>query len=1036
MRSVKVFFFSLAIVPLGAAELPRPIVEAAERALAVGGRTRGFCVDVRCGNGQLMAAIAERSELFVHGLEATDERVEEARQTLSPLGVYGDRVAVERGNPDRRLPYPDYCANLVVRGDLLADGHDDTNWPEVLRILRPGGVAVIGTHAPRPEMTEARLRATLKAAGATDVTIRTVNGLWACVRRETPRGMADWSHDLRGSGGNNPCVPDSLVRAPFHTLWMAEPLSFNKFGIPLVSGGRVLLRHGGIRGEKPKKQGDLVQAFDAYNGTQLWEKRLPMPNGHDFVAVAGAALAEAGDALVSLAAEDGRELWRRLPNEIAPGLVDWTWYAASEGVVTAALAAPAPDGGKRGRFPHVVLVGLRAADGRLLWQHRPESPFGPTAIGGRRVYYASANDRIAAVDAAGGGMHWETEAKRVTSVVFHEGHLYTNRGVYAAADGTSVRGGHARGILVGTRLFSGNFRGLTGRDLTTGKSVAMPEILQDPYCPKTGIPKGSWCYGRCVPARASTHCYVFSAGGAMVADLRTTTLFPCEQFRGNCRTGVIPACGLLYSSPSGCRCVFPVRGQVALVPVGDDFYWARPGSRPPPQLERGPAYGETVTDADTNAAWPAFRHDSGRSAVLSAPLTGPFETSWSTSLPGRLTPPALADEKVFVGSDRHACYALDARDGRLLWQYRTGGDVPVTPTYWQGRVYLGSLDGWVYCLDAGDGRLAWRFRGAPHERKFLFRGRPRSLWPIGGGVIVEDGVALFYAGYSASDRVFVWALDAVTGKTLWCNDGLGRAVDITGGEGGVSPTGVSTSGVLAASTDMLYVPHGMRTPAGLQRSDGKLRFWNWRGDSTQRSNIHVQHLGGANLALGASLLFIGGPDANTGAKQAFRAVDAETGRFWGADDARLFAKAGRDPETGNAVQVKQSLWGTYALDFGDRVAPVVAGGGIFVHRHGRVSYHALDSYLEAQFAKPTGTNAMWQTRVPGNFVLVAGDQAVCIDTGARKAHVVALNDGAPLWTGAFPGEGTILANGVAAAPDALVAVTDKGDVVCLHRQSR
>ena len=151
-------------------------------------------------------------------------------------------------------------------------------------------------------------------------------------------------------------------------------------------------------------------------------------------------------------------------------------------------------------------------------------------------------------------------------------------------------------------------------------------------------------------------------------------------------------------------------------------------------------------------------------------------------------------------------------------------------------------------------------------------------------------------------------------------------------------------------------------PAAFRRSDGKLLWWNWRGDSKERSNIEVQHVGGPNLALGGGLLFLGGPNRLTGTSHPFVAVDAKTGRFWGADYPALFKKAGRD-KPGKTVIVKRAMWGTKPIRFGDGMAPVAVDGGIFTFGY-RGAFRDLSRYLQTQWGAKPANMDKWACRPP------------------------------------------------------------------------
>ena len=83
---------------------------------------------------------------------------------------------------------------------------------------------------------------------------------------------------------------------------------------------------------------------------------------------------------------------------------------------------------------------------------------------------------------------------------------------------------------------------------------------------------------------------------------------------------------------------------------------------------------------------------------------------WSFTTGGWvITAPAVVDGAVYVGSDDHSLYALNADTGELLWSHATGDVIRSTPTVVDGRVYMGSNDNHVYALDAATGELLWRF---------------------------------------------------------------------------------------------------------------------------------------------------------------------------------------------------------------------------------------------------------------------------------------------------------------------------------------
>lgn len=114
---------------------------------------------------------------------------------------------------------------------------------------------------------------------------------------------------------------------------------------------------------------------------------------------------------------------------------------------------------------------------------------------------------------------------------------------------------------------------------------------------------------------------------------------------------------------------------------------------------------------------------------------------WERSLPGTLSAPATARDRVLVGSTNNFFYALDADSGDEVWRWRTGGDV-VGAAAADERVYFVSLDNILRTVNRGNGNQQW---------KAQIPTRP-SVPPIAiGDVVMMAGVAL--------------RLDAFVGKT-------------------------------------------------------------------------------------------------------------------------------------------------------------------------------------------------------------------------------------------------------------------------------
>jgi len=80
---------------------------------------------------------------------------------------------------------------------------------------------------------------------------------------------------------------------------------------------------------------------------------------------------------------------------------------------------------------------------------------------------------------------------------------------------------------------------------------------------------------------------------------------------------------------------------------------------------------------------------------------------WDHTLPGRLKNPALARDRVFVGSTTNDFYALKPDKGALVWRVRLGGDVTGAAAS-ESLVFVASLDNLVRALQRGNGNQVWK----------------------------------------------------------------------------------------------------------------------------------------------------------------------------------------------------------------------------------------------------------------------------------------------------------------------------------------
>jgi outer membrane protein assembly factor BamB len=71
--------------------------------------------------------------------------------------------------------------------------------------------------------------------------------------------------------------------------------------------------------------------------------------------------------------------------------------------------------------------------------------------------------------------------------------------------------------------------------------------------------------------------------------------------------------------------------------------------------------------------------------------------------------PAVFEGMVYFGSWDGNLYAVDAREGKEVWRFKTRGSVSSSPAIADDIVYFGSNDGNLYAVDAKTGLEMWRF---------------------------------------------------------------------------------------------------------------------------------------------------------------------------------------------------------------------------------------------------------------------------------------------------------------------------------------
>ena len=136
---------------------------------------------------------------------------------------------------------------------------------------------------------------------------------------------------------------------------------------------------------------------------------------------------------------------------------------------------------------------------------------------------------------------------------------------------------------------------------------------------------------------------------------------------------------------------------------------------------------------------------------------------------GQEATPIVVDGVMYITSAWSKIFALNAATGALLWSY----DPKVPPEWavnaccdvvnrgvavWKGKIFAGTLDGRLVALDAANGKLLWEQLTIDRKFRYTITGAPRIAR---GKVIIGNG------GAELGVRGYVSAYDSETGKMLW-----------------------------------------------------------------------------------------------------------------------------------------------------------------------------------------------------------------------------------------------------------------------------
>jgi outer membrane protein assembly factor BamB len=449
------------IKPSFAAPSFAPKIEvAAKTVLDMAKVDRGWCLVAGARDGSLAEYLARKTSLNIVVVEHDAKRLQVIRARLMRAGLFGSRVTL------LDAPYtvlPDYFANLIVSERAMFGEELDLPVDQLARVLRPsGGQLVLGSIKAWPQASVIKIVDGLKANARAKTKVRFADNHLHFTRGKLD-GAGSWT-GLYGNTANTSSTPDTLVEGPLGVLWYGEPGSEDmvdrhaRAASPLAINGRLIMQ-----GE------EVVMAYDAYNGTFLWKRKIPGAvrvhvdiDGSNITATDDAVFVATKNRVLQLDAQTGKTIREFLvPRKEGGDELRWG-YIAVQGNILIGSGAPkmARDYGhiwnsivKDGKWvaekdaPKNLLSTLKkvkAIHARpdaqakayfkragLQWNSMYDWPnwvgeFTPSAFTVKQMEKMMSSEKVFAYDISTGRMLWEHEGKSIPniSLVIGDGRVY------------------------------------------------------------------------------------------------------------------------------------------------------------------------------------------------------------------------------------------------------------------------------------------------------------------------------------------------------------------------------------------------------------------------------------------------------------------------------------------------------------------------------------------------------------------------------------------------------------------------------------
>ena len=403
--------------------------------------------------------------------------------------------------------------------------------------------------------------------------------------------------------------------------------------------------------------------------------------------------------------------------------------------------------------------------------------------------------------------------------------------------------------------------------------------------------------------------------------------------------------------------------------------------------------------------WPMWRYDAARSNASPDSLPNDLHLQWVRKLPtpraawpasqtklqfDAICHPIIVGKLMIVGSTTNdSLTAFDTETGAEVWRFYTDGPVRFAPAAHRDNVYAASDDGNLYCLEAATGKLIRKIAGGPYERRILGNDRVISTWPIRGGPVIADDTVYFTASIWPFMGIFIHAIDAETGESVWVNSETGSRW-VTHPHGAPSFGSIVPQGYLAVTGDQLLVPGGRSLPGIFDRKTGEMQRFEFGGKGNggwrviANKDMYVVHNEVFTMSTGKSVgsvpTSVLTDDLLLGTSTAHRIENA----------IKVVETVDRKGKKIEKLQFKPKE--SFPVCSPDLSVFIVAGKKAFSGRSGLIASFDIETAANSKKVAPPS----WSTEIDGKPVaMLAGDDKLFVVTEDSKILCFGARDGSP-----------------------------------------